>query len=128
MSGNPFGGFVRYVAEEHAWIHENLNPDFQTCRDNYPTDRWQSLHYSNIDEKWAEEDRHEMLKVIKTIKVPFVHYDISEDVNKPIKEIFETLGNSIHQNDVLCIGIFPKDNRDMRKKIYNSFEQHTSIV
>jgi hypothetical protein len=128
QSYKKISGFAGHIAEEHTWINENLHPDFQMCSYYNPTDRSQSPHHSSINEKWDNNDRQEMLKVIKTINVPVVHYKIFAGGNKPIEEAFKTLGKSIRENDVICIGIYPKDDPDMLRKDIQLFEQNTSKV
>jgi hypothetical protein len=51
QSYKKISGFAGHVADEHIWINENLNPDFQMCSYYNPTDRSLSPHHSNINEK-----------------------------------------------------------------------------
>ena len=65
-----------------------------------------------------------MIEVIKTIKAPVVHYKIFAGGNKSVQEAFETLSYSLRENDVVCIGIYPKDDPNMLKKDIELFNRY----
>lgn len=122
------GGFAAHQAPVHAWIRDNLQPDFQMCSYYNPTDRSRDAHHKGEGERWEEEDRRAMLDVVETIPSPVVHYKIFAGGNKPIKEAFETLGNAMRENDVALIGCFLKDDPDMIAKDVDLFDEHVEGV
>lgn len=120
-------GFAGHQPEAHKWIRDHVEADFQMCSHYNPTARDKSPHHSNVGEKWERADRDAMLHVIETLQRPVVHYKVFAGGNKPIKEAFEVLGKSMNENDVVCVGIFPKDDPDMMAKDIAFFEKYVEI-
>lgn len=121
-------GFAGHMPEAHEWIRDNLDPDFQMCSYYNPTDRSKSPHHINKNEKWNDEDREIMLKVISTITKPVVHYKVFAGGNKPILQSFEIMGKSMRKFDIACVGFFLKDDPDMIKKDIELFEKYVDNV
>jgi len=111
--GSP-GGFAGHRPEAHAWVRDHVKPDFQMCAHYNPTDRTAAPGHSGVGENWDPRDRAAMLDVIATLPCPAVHYKVFAGGNRPIDEAFETLGRCVRENDVVCIGVFCKDDPDMR--------------
>ncbi len=124
QESNVAAGFAGHKPEAHAWISDNLDPDFQMCSHYNPTDRSRSAHHIDTGEKWDYEDRKRMLEVIATIQKPVVHYKVFAAGNKPILQAFETLGKHMRDTDVTCVGLFPKDDPDMICKDIALFEKY----
>lgn len=120
---NVTAGFAGHKPEAHEWIRDNLDPDFQMCSYYNPTDRSKNPHHIDKDEKWNDEDREIMLKVISTIAKPVVHYKVFAGGNKPIIQSFEIMGKSMRESDIACVGFFLKDDMDMIKKDIALFEK-----
>jgi hypothetical protein len=53
-----------------------------------------------------------------------VHYKVFAGGNRPVDEAFETLGRCVRPNDVVCIGVFPKDDPGMLARDIELFEEH----
>ena len=121
-------GFAAHQPQAQAWIRDHLEPEFQMCSHYNPTDRSQSAHHQQNDEKWEEEDREAMLEVIATIPRPVVHYKIFAGGNKPIVPAFETLGRTMREDDVALIGVFLKDDPDLIGKDVDLFDEHVDAV
>jgi len=117
-------GFAGHRPESHEWVRDNLDVDFQMCSHYNPTDRSQNPHHISVDEKWNEDDRKRMLKTIATIEKPVVHYKVFAGGNKPIIPAFEVLGNAMRNNDIVCVGMFLKDDPDMIRKDAALFEKY----
>jgi len=118
------GGFAGHSPEGHAWIRDNLDPDFQMCCHYNPTDRSDDPDHSRKGEKWEGTDREKMLAVIATIERPVIHYKVFAAGNKPILPAFELLGKVMRPRDLVCVGVFLKDDPDMIEKDVALFEQH----
>ncbi len=121
-------GFAGHQPEAHEWIRDNLKVDFQMCSYYNPTDRSKSAGHISVGEKWLEQDRKKMLRVIATIKTPVVHYKVFAAGNKPVLPAFKLLGKTMRKNDVVCIGMFLKDDPDMIAKNIANFEKHVDRV
>lgn len=122
--GGVSAGFSGHKPESHEWIRNNLDVDFQMCCHYNPTDRTKSPHHISVDEKWNDEDRDRMVRVITTIEKPVVHFKVFAGGNKPIIPAFELLGRAMRKNDVVCVGMFTKDDPDMIRKNVALFEKH----
>jgi hypothetical protein len=118
------GGFAGHRADAHAWVRDHVRPDFQMCCHYNPTDRSQQAQHTNVGEKWDTRDRDAMLQVIATLPTPAVHYKVFAAGNRPIDEAFGVLGRCVRKNDIICIGVFPKDDPDMLCKDIRLFDYH----
>ncbi|MGB2820128.1 MAG: hypothetical protein WBF17_04050, partial [Phycisphaerae bacterium] len=85
--GSP-GGFAGHRPDAHAWVRDNVKPDFQMCCHYNPTDRTVDPAHSNVDEKWDPRDRAAMLDLIATLPCPAVHYKVFAGGNRPVDEAF----------------------------------------
>ena len=118
------GGFAGHRADAHAWVRDTVQPDFHMCCHYNPTDRTRDPKHSAEGEKWEPADREAMLEVAKTIPGPVAHYKVFAGGNRPIDEAFETLGRCMRPNDVVCLGLFPKDDPKMLATDIALFEEH----
>lgn len=118
------GGFAGHRPAAHAWVRDEVRPDFQMCSHYNPTDRTRDPQHTNVGEKWAPDDREAMLTVIRTLPCPAVHYKVFAGGNRPVVEAFQTLGRCMRANDVVCVGLFPKDDPQMLAKDIALMEQY----
>lgn len=116
-------GFAGHSPAAHAWIRDNLQPDFQMCSYYNPTDRSSRPEHQDTGEKWDYEDREAMIRVIKSISLPVVHYKVLAGGNKPAAEAFRKLGSAMARNDIAVAGIYPKDNPGMLAEDIRMFEE-----
>ncbi|MGQ9661737.1 MAG: hypothetical protein ACUVWX_05270 [Kiritimatiellia bacterium] len=117
-------GFAGHKPQAHAWIRDHLQVDFQMCSHYNPSDRTRNPAHTNVNEKWNEEDRSEMLAVIETIRTPVVHYKVFAGGNRPIIPAWELLGQVMKPNHVVCAGMFLKDDPEMIAKNVAFFEKY----
>jgi len=117
-------GFAGHNPDAHVWIRDNLNVDFQMCSYYNPTDRSKSAHHIAVDEKWHNEDRGRMLKIITSITKPVIHYKVFAGGNKPVVPAFELLGKVMRPMDIVVIGVFTKDKPDMIAEDVTLFEKY----
>ncbi|NCO35948.1 MAG: hypothetical protein AUJ92_03795 [Armatimonadetes bacterium CG2_30_59_28] len=106
-------GFAGHKPEAHAWMRDHLEVDFQMCSHYNPTDQSQHAQHIDTGEKLHDDDRARMLEIIATIEKPVVHYKVFAGGNKPIIPAFELLGRVMRKNDIVCVGMFPKDDPQM---------------
>jgi hypothetical protein len=117
-------GFASHTVEAHAWIRDNLGPDFQMCCYYNPSARSSSPHHvSTTDEKWDEGHREQMVELIQTVPWPVVHYKVFAGGNKPIDSGFEFLARSMREDDLVCIGHYLGENPNMIAENVATFEQ-----
>ena len=116
-------GFAGHSVDAHAWIRDNLDPDFQMCCYYDPTPRADSPHHvSTPDEKWDDKHRDAMVKLIQTIPRPVIHYKVFAGGNRPIPAGFESLKKNMRKDDLVCIGHYLGDNPDMIAENVRTFE------
>jgi len=117
-------GFAGHSVDAHAWIRDNLDPDFQMCCYYDPTPRSDSPHHmSTQGEKWDDAHRDQMVKLIQGIPRPVIHYKVFAGGNRPIQAGFQFLKTSMRKNDLVCIGHYLGDNPDMLGENVKTFER-----
>jgi AcrR family transcriptional regulator len=117
-------GFAGHMPEVHAWIRDNLRPDFQMCSYYNPSPRGDAPHHvSGLIERWDDADREAMTALIQTIPWPVVHYKVFAGGNRPIRAGFEFLAGQMRDDDLTCIGHYLGDNPDMIAENVRTFEE-----
>lgn len=122
-AGGVAAGFAGHQPAVHAWIRDNLQVDFQMCSYYNPTDRSKNAQHQSVGEKWDDADVERMLAVIRTINAPVVHYKVLAAGNKPFQSAFERLGQTMRPRDVVCLGMFLKDDPEMIRRNVALFER-----
>lgn len=120
-------GYAGHNPLIHDWVRDNIECDFQMCCHYNPTDRSASPHHIGVGEKWNDSDRQRMLQTIATIQQinrPIVHYKVFAGGNKPILPAFELLQKVMRPNDVICAGMFTKDNPNMIQENVKLVEEY----
>jgi len=118
------GGFAGHRPEAHQYVRDHVRPDFHMCSYYNPTDRTLHPDHSNLDEKWDVNDRAAMLELIAGLPRPAIHYKVFGGGNRPIDEAFDVMSRSVRDGDIVCIGVFPKDDPDLLAKDITLFERH----
>jgi len=119
-------GFAGHRPAAHEWIRDHLDPDFQMCSHYNPTDRSNHPEHIAEGEKWNDADRDQMMKVVATIPRPVVHYKVFAGGNRPVVPAFQFLGRVMRPGDIVCIGMFLKDDPDMISKNAALFAEHVA--
>jgi hypothetical protein len=117
-------GFAGHSTDVHAWIRDNLQPDFQMCSYYDPSPRGSSPHYGGAqEERWDDSQRDEMVALIQTIPWPVVHYKVFAGGNRPIPAAFQFLADHMRETDLTCVGHYLGDNPNMIAENVATFEQ-----
>ena len=66
-------GFAGHNPNAHDWINDNLDVDFQMCCYYNPSDRSRDPQHVSVGEKWYDEDRERMAKIIRSVKSSVAH-------------------------------------------------------
>jgi len=117
-------GYAGHRPVTHEWLRENMEADFQMCSHYNPTDRTASPHHISHGESWVPAHRDEMATVIATIDKPVVHYKVFGGGNMPIGDAFSFMGRTVRSQDVVLLGIFPKDDPNLLTADIELFEKH----
>jgi hypothetical protein len=117
-------GFAGHSLENHEWIRDNLEPDFQMCSYYDPSPRTASPHHvSDVEEKWDDAHRDRMVELVKSIRRPVVHYKVFAGGNRPIDAGFRFLASSMRPGDIACVGHYLGDNPDMIAENVRTFDR-----
>jgi hypothetical protein len=116
-------GVAGHLPEVHAWANQNLDLDFHMCSYYNPIPREKSAeHVSGFSEHYLEEDRQRMMQLIPQITKPVVHYKIFAAGRSEPKQAITFAASQMRRGDMVCIGVFPKDNPDMLAENISMFE------
>jgi hypothetical protein len=125
QTASELGDQLRAVrdVEAHAWIRDNLQPDFQMCCYYDPSPRGDSPHHvGGHQEKWDKEHRAEMAALISTLPWPAIHYKVFAGGNHSIEEGWQFVAQHLRPDDLVCIGHYLGDNPDMIAENVATFE------
>jgi hypothetical protein len=119
-------GFAAHNIEPHAWINDNLSPDFHLCCYYDPTPRTGSPHHVvSLDELFDPAHRDVMTRFIAKLKAPAVHYKVLAAGRTPAKEAFEYAARFVRPQDVVLVGFYLGGDEDL---ISRTVELFTRIV
>jgi len=92
------------------WAEKNLDVDFYMCSYYNAAHRDKNAeHVSGMPEWFLPEDREAMIRTIKNLSKPVIHYKImAAGRNKP-EEAFAVAAKAMRPGDAVCVGIFPKE-------------------
>lgn len=103
-------GIAGHVPPTHQWADEHLTHDFHMCSYYHPTLRTASAgHTAEAEENFSADDRAAMVATIAQLKRPAIHYKILAAGRNTPTEAFAYCANHLRADDVVCVGIYPKD-------------------
>jgi hypothetical protein len=111
-------GMLAGIAAHHhpviEWAEDHLDLDYYlTCYYN-PTPRDEhAAHNPHAAEHYLEEDRQAMTDLIQKLSKPAVHYKILAAGRNDPRQAFTYAVSKLRSNDVICVGIYPKDHPDL---------------
>jgi hypothetical protein len=96
------------------WAEQHLDVDYYLACYYNPTKRDEhAAHNPDEEEHYLEEDRQEMTTLIQRLSKPVVHYKIMAAGRNDPAEAFAFAASKMRENDVVCVGVYPKDKSDM---------------
>jgi len=105
------------------WAEENLDLDFYACSYHNPFPRKESAEYRPMnEERFVDEDRHDMVRVIKDLNRPVIHYKVIAGGRKDPQEALRFVANHLRPQDAVCIGIYTKDKMNMLEENLTTLE------
>ncbi len=110
------------------WAEEHLDLDYYlTCYYN-PTPRDEhAAHNPHAAEQYLEEDRLAMTDLIQTLSRPAIHYKILAGGRNDPQQAFAFAASKMRRNDVVCVGVYPKDNPDQLKEDVEFLEENLVV-
>jgi hypothetical protein len=118
-------GVAGHTPRVFEWAEKNLEVDFYMCAYYNPTPREKDpLHPHGAVEMYLAEDRDAMTRMITTLSKPAIHYKVmAAGRNKP-EEAFAYCGKHVRPQDMVCFGVFLKDDPGMIAKDAELFRKH----
>ncbi len=93
------------------WAEEHLDVDYFLCCYYNPSPRdKRAEHVAGVTEYYLEEDRRAMTDLIPQLSRPVVHYKIMAAGRNDPQAAFAFAASKMRPDDVVCVGIYPKDN------------------
>ena len=96
------------------WAEDHLDVDYYMCSYYNASSRDQRAeHISGMEEWFLEEDRQTMTELIQRLSRPAIHYKILAAGRNDPPDAFEIAVRAMRSNDMVCVGIFTRDQEDM---------------
>lgn len=109
------------------WAEKNLDVDYYMCCYYDPTPREEDPeHKRGAEEMYLEEDRRAMTSLIQTLSKPVIHYKILAAGRNNPERAFGYCSGVLRPQDMVCIGIYNKDDPGMLIRDVALFEKHCS--
>ncbi len=123
-------GVAGHKTRVFEWAEENLELDYYMCCYYDPTARDEDPeHKSGAEETYLEENRKAMTSLIQTLSRPVIHYKILAAGRNEPEEAFAYCGRYLRPQDMVCIGIYSKNDPAMLARDVALFEKigHSSF-
>lgn len=107
-------GIAGHNPKVFEWAEKNLDVEFYMCSYYNPAPRDKDAEYIQYKpDVFDDSDRDDMVKTIRGLSKPVIHYKImAAGRNNPV-EAFKYAASYIRPQDAVCVGVFTKDNPDM---------------
>ncbi len=116
-------GIAGHNTKVFEWAEKNLNIDYYMCCYYNPSGRDEDPeHVHGAVETYLEEDRRAMIALIRTLSRPVIHYKILAAGRNDPEEAFACCGRGLRPQDMVCVGIYSKDDPGMLRKDVALFE------
>ncbi|MFB3896328.1 MAG: hypothetical protein ACE14V_08505 [bacterium] len=112
-AGMP-AGIAGHNPAVFEWAEQHLDVDFYMCSYYNAAHRDEHKeHISGMPEWFDNTDREKMVKLIRRLSKPVIHYKVlAAGRNKP-EEAFRYVAQHLRLQDAVCVGVYTKDNPQM---------------
>jgi hypothetical protein len=118
-------GVAGHTVRVFEWAEKNLDVDFYMCCYYNPSPREDDPSYRpGVAESYREEDRQAMVKTISTLRRPAIHYKILAAGRNDPDEAFAFAARAMRPGDLVCVGVYLKDDPEMLAKDVALFEKY----
>lgn len=118
-------GIAGHNVRVFEWAEKNLDCDYYMCCYYNPTRRDDNPeHVAGAEEVYREQERKAMTDLIKTVRRPAIHYKVLAAGRNDPDEAFAYAAKSMRETDMVCVGVYTKEDPDMLKKDVQLFEKH----
>jgi len=117
-------GIAGHNPEVFEFAHRKLDVDYYMCCYYNPTNRDKNPeHPHGAEERYAEEDRQRVLKVIARLSKPVIHYKVLAAGRNDPAAAFAVTARALRENDAVCVGIYNEKVPDMLAQDVKLFTQ-----
>jgi hypothetical protein len=107
-------GIAGHNPKVFEWADRNLDLDFyMCCYYNSARRDERAEHVSGAKEWFRDEDRDAMVRLIRTLSRPAIHYKVLAAGRNDPAEAFRFAAAHLRENDAVCVGIYSKDRPGM---------------
>ena len=118
-------GIAGHNVRVFEWAEKHLDVDYYMCCYYNPTPREDAPeHVHGAAEMYREADRKAMTDLIRTLRKPVIHYKILAAGRNDPDEAFAFAAKAMRPGDLVCVGVFPKDDPAMLQKDVELFQKH----
>jgi hypothetical protein len=122
-------GIAGHNPKVHEWAEAHLDIDFHMCAYYNPLRRHENApHVAGVQETYAPEDRAVMVRVIRALSKPAIHYKVFAAGRNDPMEALAFVAQHLRPQDAVCIGVYTKDNPDMLVDDVQLFERSLDSV
>jgi hypothetical protein len=103
-------GIAAHRPEVLAWAEENLDVDFYMCSYYDPSPRDERPEGDRQVERYGVEDRVAMVRTIRYLSRPAIHYKVLAAGRNDPQEAFAFVAQHLRPQDGVCVGVYTKHN------------------
>jgi hypothetical protein len=121
-------GIAGHNVRIFEWAEKELDCDYYMCCYYNPIPREDDPeHRAGTEEKYLKEDREAMADIIRRAKVPVIHYKVLAAGRNDPEEAFAYAARTMRDGDLVCVGVYPADDKDMLKKDVGIFGRQWAV-
>lgn len=118
-------GIAGHNPKVFEWAEDHLDVDFYMCSyyNSAPRDK-RAEHVAGMEERFEPEDRDIMVKLIRNLSKPVIHYKVMAAGRNDPEEAFAFVGKHLRPQDGVCVGIYTKDHPRMLEQDVELLEKY----
>jgi hypothetical protein len=117
-------GIAGHVPAVFEWAEAHLDVDFYMCAYYNPSPRDEHAeHTPGVQERFADQDREAMVRLIPNLSKPAIHYKVLAAGRNDPKEAFAFVARHLRPQDAVCVGVYPRDHPQMLAEDLQLLEQ-----
>jgi hypothetical protein len=122
--GGLLAGLAGHNPRVFEFAEEHLDVDYYMCSYYNPTRRDKNPeHPHGAEERFAEEDRQRVVKLIAGLSRPAIHYKVLAAGRNDPAAAFAVVARALRPNDAVCVGVYTEMTPDMLQRDAQLFEQ-----
>ena len=120
-------GIAGHNPKVFTWAEENLDVDFYMCSYYNAAHRDKQAELASGQPEWfKDEDRDVMVRVIKDLRKPVIHYKVMAAGRNDPQEALAFVACHLRSQDAVCVGVYTKDDPQMLAEDLQLLEKNLS--